>query len=327
MTSLALRFYDRAADRMPAGMRPSPFTDRSQWIGQGDLTFAMVNYFPSTPGHALVLPSDFAVYRFYDLAQDELAEHARFARVLREEFNRHFRPDGFNIGWNVEFCGGQSIAHAHMHIMPRYNSINAQHKIDPRGGIARMPFPQLPAFWTKRRRAGDEADFATYLLQDAPVVAENDLAFAVQLTRKTAITPGHTWIFTKADRADFFVMQEEEALAQLNLALTVMSMQAQKPCKPDGFNLGWDVGAAGGQVCNRSYLQLVPRYKGDMDSPRGGVVRIIPQDAWPMQTEYYDKKNVGKDVPIQDVVTFPFTLFKSPARDDRVDLKARLSLE
>lgn len=316
MNGLTREFHDRAALRLPAGMRPSPFTDRSQWLGQTELAFAMVNYFPSTPGHMMVLPRDFAVYRFFELARDEIAEHHRFARVLKSSCDTHFKPDGYNIGWNVDFCGGQSIAHAHMHIMPRYHAINRAHGIDPRGGVARLPFPRLPDF------SGWGGDHIKFLRDDAPILAENDKAFAVQLTRAQAVTPGHTFIFTRRPRRDFFTAQTTEVQAQLDLALTVMNMRAQAPGAPDGYNIGWDSGVAAGQVGGQCYLQIIPRYRGDMDTPRGGIVRIVPEAAWPMQTDYYDKKNIGKDVVIQDRVDFPFTYFTKPDRSDMMDLRA-----
>lgn len=33
---------------------------------------------------------------------------------------RELRPDGFNVGWNCFAAGGQSIPHAHLHVIPRF---------------------------------------------------------------------------------------------------------------------------------------------------------------------------------------------------------------
>lgn len=318
-------FFQSASDRLPAGMRPSPFTDRTDWLGQGDLTFAVTNGFPSTPGHTLVLPRDFGVYRFTELARDELAEHHRMLRFLTRAFNRHFKPDGYNIGWNVEFHGGQSIAHAHMHILPRYHAINKQHKINPAGGIAMMPFAQIPPFYSSRRTS-TRARFEWEIMNQLPILTENDTAFAVQLGRMEAVTPGHTYILTRQKHDNILTCGEDEFVAQLDLALKVMAMQQCGDRPPQGYNLGWDVGAAAGQVLEQTYLQVIPRYAGDMDTPRGGIVRIIPQRAWPQQTDYYDKKNVGKDVALQDKVVFPFHFWATPGRADTIDLKKELGM-
>lgn len=212
-----------------------------------------------------------------------------------------------------------------MHIMPRYNAVNEAHNINPKGGVARMPFPQIPSFYNSLEQKADAA-YVEFMRHDAPVTAENDKAFAVQMTRSHAMTPGHSWIFTKTPRKDVLRGTEGEFVAQLRLALDVMNMQQMNGNPPTGYNIGWDVGAAAGQIGRESVLQLVPRYDGDMDSPRGGIVRIVPQAAWPQQTDYYDKKNVGKDVAPQDSVSFPFTFWGSPARENVLDLKKELSL-
>ena len=320
MNPIKPTFYNAARDRMPEGMRPSPFTDRSDWLGQGELTFAVSNGFPSTVGHTLVLPRDFGTYRFTDLARDELVEHFRMFKTLTAAFNAHFKPDGYNVGWNIGFHGGQSIAHAHMHIMPRYNAVNRTHKINPLGGLVRMPFHTIPDFYnhaTKSTQRGLEKNVTTMM----PLVARNDLAYAVNLPRDVAVAQGHSVVLPHAHRKSLLDCSEGEFLAQLELALEIMAMQQAGTTPPDGYNIGWDVGRAGGQMMDRAYLHVLPRYAGDMDSPRGGIVRLIPQAAWPNSTDYYDAKNVGKDVVLKDIVTFPFDFWDSPARSNVMDLK------
>jgi len=49
--------------------------------------------------------------------------------------------------------------------------------------------------------------------------------------------------------------------------------------RPDGFNLGVNVGAAGGQTVGHAHLHVMPRFEGDVDDPRGGVRWIIPARA------------------------------------------------
>ena len=46
--------------------------------------------------------------------------------------------------------------------------------------------------------------------------------------------------------------------------------------KPDGFNLGVNVGEAAGQTVFHAHLHLIPRYEGDVAEPRGGVRGVIP---------------------------------------------------
>jgi diadenosine tetraphosphate (Ap4A) HIT family hydrolase len=45
----------------------------------------------------------------------------------------------------------------------------------------------------------------------------------------------------------------------------------------DGFNVGINVGAAAGQTCSWPHIHLIPRRKGDMSDPTGGVRHVIPE--------------------------------------------------
>lgn len=45
---------------------------------------------------------------------------------------------------------------------------------------------------------------------------------------------------------------------------------------PDGFNIGINIGEKAGQTINHVHIHLIPRYKGDVEEPRGGVRGVIP---------------------------------------------------
>jgi diadenosine tetraphosphate (Ap4A) HIT family hydrolase len=49
--------------------------------------------------------------------------------------------------------------------------------------------------------------------------------------------------------------------------------------KPDGYNVGVNVGRAGGQSVLHVHIHLIPRYSGDHPGPQGGVRQIIPWKA------------------------------------------------
>ncbi len=49
--------------------------------------------------------------------------------------------------------------------------------------------------------------------------------------------------------------------------------------KPDGYNVGVNVGLAGGQSIHHVHLHLIPRYNGDHPRPQGGVRQILPSKA------------------------------------------------
>lgn len=44
----------------------------------------------------------------------------------------------------------------------------------------------------------------------------------------------------------------------------------------DGFNVGVNVGTAAGQTVDWPHVHLIPRRRGDMEDPRGGVRHVIP---------------------------------------------------
>ena len=53
---------------------------------------------------------------------------------VKEYLDNLYHPDGYNVGFNVEGAGGQSVWHAHMHVLPRYNGDT----LHPRGGIRKL---------------------------------------------------------------------------------------------------------------------------------------------------------------------------------------------
>ena len=55
----------------------------------------------------------------------------RLAAELRSQLDEQYRPDGFNLDANVDKAGGQTVGHAHLHVIPR----NWGDVSDPRGGI------------------------------------------------------------------------------------------------------------------------------------------------------------------------------------------------
>lgn len=44
--------------------------------------------------------------------------------------------------------------------------------------------------------------------------------------------------------------------------------------KPDGYNIGVNIGKAAGQTIDHLHIHVIPRYKGDVKDPRGGVRNI-----------------------------------------------------
>lgn len=89
------------------------------------------------------------------------------------------------------------------------------------------------------------------------------------------VSPGHTLIIPRRHVASFFDLTKDEQKDMLTLADNVKSILDDK-YHPDGYNVGVNVGEAAGQSVLHVHLHLIPRYKGDVSNPRGGVRGVIP---------------------------------------------------
>lgn len=56
----------------------------------------------------------------FDLTDKEWNDSRELLLKVKKYIDETYKPDGYNIGWNVGAVAGQSVAHAHMHIIPRY---------------------------------------------------------------------------------------------------------------------------------------------------------------------------------------------------------------
>jgi superfamily II DNA or RNA helicase/diadenosine tetraphosphate (Ap4A) HIT family hydrolase len=104
-----------------------PETD---WIASNDLAFAIRDRFPVTEGHTLVVTRR-AAPSWFDATTAERAALLELVDQVRRRLDETHRPDGYNIGVNVGAAAGQTVAHLHLHVIPRY----CGDVPDPRGGV------------------------------------------------------------------------------------------------------------------------------------------------------------------------------------------------
>jgi diadenosine tetraphosphate (Ap4A) HIT family hydrolase len=97
---------------------------------QNDLAFARFDPFPVSAGHLLIIPFRH-VSSYFDLNVDEHADIMRLISEGKRMIDQQRRPDGYNVGVNVGEAAGQSIWHAHVHLIPRYRGDVPK----PRGGV------------------------------------------------------------------------------------------------------------------------------------------------------------------------------------------------
>ena len=100
---------------------------------RNELAYATRDSFPISPGHSLIIPLRHCA-DFFDLSAEELAACMDLLVATRKDLDVEFKPDGYNIGVNVGPAGGQSVLHAHVHLIPRY----AGDHPNPRGGVRQI---------------------------------------------------------------------------------------------------------------------------------------------------------------------------------------------
>lgn len=112
-------------------------------------------------------------------------------------------------------------------------------------------------------------------LRDGPnVVLRNELAFA--LRDATPVTPLHTLVLPSRHAPTYFDLTDAELAAVNDLLRRLRSDIVEADPSVEGFNIGANVGAVSGQTIFHCHIHLIPRRKGDMHDPRGGVRGVIP---------------------------------------------------
>ena len=106
-----------------------------------DTALAFLDAYPVSEGHALVIPKRH-VSRLFDLTEEELRAIWSLVGKVRGLLKGKYQPDGFNVGVNEGEAAGQTIDHAHIHIIPRRKGDVP----DPRGGI-RWIIPGKAKYW------------------------------------------------------------------------------------------------------------------------------------------------------------------------------------
>jgi diadenosine tetraphosphate (Ap4A) HIT family hydrolase len=111
------------------------------------------------------------------------------------------------------------------------------------------------------------------------VVAETRLTLT--LRDGFPVSPGHTPIVPRRHFASLLDADDGEA-AEIWQAIRLATVDLGRTYRPDGFNLGVNIGAASGQTVMHLHVHPIPRHAGDQADPRGGIRRIFPElaDYW-----------------------------------------------
>jgi diadenosine tetraphosphate (Ap4A) HIT family hydrolase len=109
------------------------------------------------------------------------------------------------------------------------------------------------------------------------VSIQHELAYSARDSYPAS--PGHTVIIPRRHVASFFDLTPEEVAACMGLIKEEKQI-IDEEFNPDGYNIGVNVGPAAGQSIFHVHIHIIPRYKGDVENPQGGVRHVIPKKAY-----------------------------------------------
>lgn len=95
--------------------------EKNRILFRGQRCFVMMNLFPYNSGHLMIAP-----YRhspsLIELCQEDLFELILVAQKTEAILKDFYKPDGFNMGFNIGKVAGAGIEeHVHLHIVPRWS--------------------------------------------------------------------------------------------------------------------------------------------------------------------------------------------------------------
>ena len=110
--------------------------DRFEVIDQNELCMTLRDSYPVTEGHCLIIPRRHAA-TWFDMNPAEVEAANRLLHRSRERLQAEDATiSGFNFGTNAGKSAGQSVFHAHIHLIPRRDGDQE----DPQGGVRKI-FP------------------------------------------------------------------------------------------------------------------------------------------------------------------------------------------
>ena len=122
------------------------------------------------------------------------------------------------------------------------------------------------------RQEGEKCPFCR-LSRRVEVICET--ATCVAFYDGYPVSPGHALIIPKRHVASYFDLTNHEREA-MNVMLQYVKQKVDERYHPDGYNIGINVNEAAGQSVFHVHMHLIPRYKGDVENPKGGVRGVIP---------------------------------------------------
>lgn len=113
-------------------------------------------------------------------------------------------------------------------------------------------------------------------LSDSRIIDSDDLA--VMVRDGFPVSPGHTLIIPRRHVGSFFDITQKERNSLMHF-LDAAKVALDREFSPDGYNIGINDGPAAGQTVSHLHVHMIPRYRDDVEDPRGGVRWVLPDNA------------------------------------------------
>lgn len=106
------------------------------------------------------------------------------------------------------------------------------------------------------------------------VIETNETVFAIE--DKYPVTQNHCLVIPFRHVPDYFSLTEQERRNSDDLARYLKNRIQMDDKMVNGFNIGHNCGQSAGQTVPHAHLHLIPRRKGDVDLPEGGIRGAVP---------------------------------------------------
>ena len=107
-----------------------PFCEVHEPVISNQLAYVTYDSYPVSNGHLLIIPVRH-VADYFDMTPAEQTAVMELVGPGKALLDQKLKPDGYNVGINSGSAAGQTVMHAHVHLIPRYR----RDTDDPRGGV------------------------------------------------------------------------------------------------------------------------------------------------------------------------------------------------
>ena len=105
----------------------------------------------------------------------------------------------------------------------------------------------------------------------------------IVLTELAPVSPGHKLVVSKRCTKNHTGFSSEEQVDFWNAVALAYELIKMAFC-PDGFNVGFNDGPAAGQTQMHFHAHVIPRYKGDVEDPTGGIRNLFDEKIPPLRS-------------------------------------------